>query len=109
MKKLFLILAMVLLLPVLCFSADLNLKWEASQGATGYKLYMSTDMGTTWQAPQDVGNVLTYTYVGVPDNVLVLFRVSAYNAVGEIITTDRGAWYDGRKTLPKVTYNLGVF
>jgi len=108
MKTLLLVLA-ILAMTSVSYGADVVLKWDASTGATGYKIYMAIDgTGAVWQTPKDAGNVLTYTYTAVPEDRLILFRVSAYNAVGEIITTDKGAWFDGRKTLPKVTYNLGV-
>jgi hypothetical protein len=79
------------------FAADVTLKWDASAGATGYKIQKSVDLGVTWSAAVDVGNVTTYTYSSVEENVLVIFRASAYNAVGESIRTWSGAWFDSRK------------
>ena len=79
MKKITLItMVMFLMLAGLAFSADVDLKWDAVTGATGYKIYMSVDNCVTWLAPKDVGNVLTYIYTGVPDTVLVHFKASAY-------------------------------
>jgi hypothetical protein len=78
-------------------AADVDLKWDASAGATGYKIQKSLDQGVTWAAAIDVGNVITYRYLSVEENVLVLFRATAYNANGESIRTWSGAWFDQRK------------
>ena len=75
------------------FAQDINLKWDASTGATGYNIYMSTDDGISWCTPQDAGDAVTYTYLGVPATGLILFRVSAYNTQGEYIRYWSGAWY----------------
>lgn len=98
MKKIILItLAMVLvLISTLSFAADVSLKWDAVTGATGYKLYMSIDNCATWVAPKDVGNAVVYVYVGVPDTMLVHFKVSAYKPGSETITNFMGAWWDSR-------------
>jgi len=74
-------------------TVDVDLRWDASAGVTGYKIYMSTDNGTSWSVPVDVGNTLNHTYTGVPDIGLILFRVSAYNTQGESIRFWSGAWY----------------
>ena len=105
--KIVIVLA-ILLMTTFSNAADLTLKWEASSGATGYRIYMSIDLGVTWLAPKDVGNVLTYIYLTVPDTTLVLFRLGAYNAAGEQLTSDRGCWYDGRKSLPKMALHFGA-
>ena len=97
-----------LLLTSVVYAGDTILKWDVATGVTGYKVYMSTDTGATWLAPKDVGLVTTYTYVGVLEDRLVLFKISAYNATGEVITHWAGAWYDGRKKPPQYAVNLGV-
>ena len=107
MKTLMAIIFSLLLVSV-SYAGDVNLKWDVATGVTGYKVYMSTDAGATWLAPKDVGLVLTYIYTGVVEDRLVLFKVSAYNAVGESITHWAGAWYDGRKKPPQFAVNLGV-
>lgn len=96
MKTLLLTLLFVFFSSV-CFSANVTLEWNPSSGATGYKIYKSTDLGVTWSTPVDVGNVLTYTYLNVEENTLILFRASAYNASGESIRSWSGAWFDNRK------------
>jgi len=95
-KTLFLSLVFIFLAS-LALAADVDLKWEASSGATGYKIQKSVDLGVTWATAVDVGNVTTFKYLNVEENVLVLFRASAYNAAGESIRTWSGAWYDHRK------------
>jgi hypothetical protein len=89
---------MVLLMAVsnLVLAADVSLKWDAVTDVTGYKIYKSEDMGVTWTAPVDAGNVTTYTYVGVVQDKMVLFKVSAYNTFGESIRHWSGAWFDYR-------------
>jgi hypothetical protein len=108
MKRFLLVLAMVLMASW-AFAADVNLKWDAVTGATGYKIYMSLDNCATWLAPKDVGNVITYTYVGVSDTVLVHFKVSAYKAGGvETVTNFMGAWWDTRLMPLGTPVSLGI-
>jgi hypothetical protein len=106
MKKLVLILAMVLV-PVVTFSADVPIAWNAVHGATGYNLYQSFDVGVTWTAPADMGNQISATVV-VVETGLVLFKIGAYNANGETITEWQGAWYDHRKLPLPAPVGLGV-
>ncbi|MCP3680263.1 MAG: hypothetical protein GY782_08460 [Gammaproteobacteria bacterium] len=110
MKNLLILLFLVVitLLPLNANSEDINLRWDASTNAIGYNIQMSTDTGLTWQTPIDVGNVLTYTYVGVPDTGLVFFRVSAYNSIGENINTTKGAWFNADWTEPNEAVGLGA-
>jgi len=108
MKRFMLALAMVILLSTKSYGADITLRWDASQGATGYKLYMRTDLGATWPVSKDAGNVLTFMWTEVPETGLVLFRVSAYNDVAESITTDKGAWYNHGWSEPEKAYGLGA-
>jgi hypothetical protein len=109
MKKMLIVLAMVLLVPSIGFAADVNLRWDAVTGATGYKIYMSLDNCATWLAPKDVGNVLVYTYVGVSDTVLVHFKVSAYKTGGvETVANHMGAWWDSRLMPLGTPVALGV-
>ena len=89
-------------------AADVNLKWEASPEATGYKIYKSLDNGATWDAGIDVGNVTEYIYTGVEETCLVLFRVGAYNASGEGVSFWSGAWYNKLWMPPLSAQGLGV-
>ena len=101
-----LILFLILTAPV--FAADINLKWDPSEGATGYKIYKSLDIGVTWSPGTDVGNVTTFRVLNVEENIIILFRVSAYNQTGEAIRTEYGAWYDHRKKPPLNPSGLGI-
>ena len=105
--KTFVFLIMMIVASI-AHSADVNLSWDASAGATGYKVYMSTDQGLTWGGVQDVGNVIVYTYLAIPNTGLILFRVSAYNAQDENIRTDAGAWYNGDWVPPVVPSGIGI-
>lgn len=95
-KTLFLTLVFVFMASV-TLAADVTLKWDPSSGAQGYKIQKSLDLGVTWSAPVDVGNVTVYTYSSVEENTIVLFRSSAYNGAGESIRSWSGAWFDQRK------------
>jgi len=89
-------------------AADVHLAWDAEPAATGYKLYISDDMGTTWDSGTDVGNVTDFVYSGVLEDRMILFKVSAYHASGEAISDWRGAWYDHRKLPPGYPSALGI-
>jgi hypothetical protein len=56
--------------PAVIQAADVTLDWKAVAGAVGYKIYMSRDLGVTWPLAdvKDVGNVLVYTYLAVPED-----------------------------------------
>ena len=101
------------LLAVLCLSslataADVTLKWDPVTGATGYKVYQSVDNGTTWSAATDVGNVTQRVFTGVSETTMVLFRVGAYNATGDAVRFEAGAWYDFRKKPPGAPSGAGI-
>lgn len=108
MKKILAVLAMVLMFCGSALAADVELKWQAAALATGYKIYQSTDTGATWDAGVDVGNVTEYTLTGVPDTGLVMWRLSAYNAYGETITSWQGGWYCGDWMPPQAAVGLSV-
>jgi len=97
MKKF--IFALSLLLVSSAWGADVKLDWDESPGASGYKIQMSTDLGVTWLAPVDAQMVKPFTYTGVPEDKLVMFRISAYNSGKESLNDWGGAWYDHRKKL----------
>ena len=95
-KTLFLSLIFIFMAS-LTLAADVTLNWDPCTGATGYKIQKSVDLGVTWLTAIDVGNVTTYKYLNVEENIVVFFRASAYNMVGEAIRTYSGAWFDQRK------------
>jgi len=108
MKKILAVLAMVLMFTGTVFAADVQLKWEVAADATGYNIYKSLDNGATWDTGIDVGNVTEYIYTGVEETGLVLFKVSAYNAVGETVSDWSGAWYNKLWMPPLSAQGLGV-
>ena len=97
MKNLIVAILLILFGFSFGYAADVSLKWDASVGATGYKIYKSEDLGVTWSALVDVGNVTTYTYLNIIETKMVLFKVSAYNSLGESVRHWSGAWYDHTK------------
>ena len=98
----------MIIFPCLAFGADVTLKWDASAGATGYKVQMSTDKGTTWSATRDAGDMTEYTWLGAPSTGLLLFRATAYNAAADAIRTDAGVWYCGDWITPNKPTGVGV-
>ena len=86
----------LLLFATFSSAADITLAWDPVVGATGYKLYASYDVGATWILFDDAGNVTERAITGVPEDVLVLFRASAYNTNGETVRVEAGVWYDHR-------------
>lgn len=95
MKKLMIVLGILCIASSFAYAADVGHKWDAVDGADGYRLYQSVDNGVTWvQTGSDV-TTTTMTAIGVPDTGLVLFRVSAFNASGETIREWSGSWYNG--------------
>lgn len=91
MNKLFLIPVIIVLMASSALAADITLKWDAQADATGFRIYRSVDMGTTWTMVQEVGNVTEYALTGQPD-ALTLYRIGAFNAQGDAIRYDAGAW-----------------
>ncbi|MGH7391440.1 MAG: malectin domain-containing carbohydrate-binding protein [Candidatus Rokuibacteriota bacterium] len=77
--------------PLPAGPGDVTLAWDPVPGATGYRLYASTDLGATWT---QVADVATTTATVPALSGLVLVRGGAYNAQGETLNTWSGAWYD---------------
>jgi hypothetical protein len=107
MKQTIIFMLVILLLATNAWSADVKLDWDSVSGATGYKIQMSLDNGVTWQTAVDAKLVKPYTYLGVPEDKLVVFRVASYNAVGEAWNRYAFAAYDHRQRLSEPTA-LGV-
>jgi hypothetical protein len=93
MKKLIIAL-LVTMFAGTALAADVPLSWDPVDGAVGYKVYASTDTGTTWTEIADVA-ATSVTLTGEPDSGLILYRVSAYDANQEAVRTYSGAWYNG--------------
>jgi hypothetical protein len=77
------ILTVVAVLPVITLAGTIGLVWDASPGATGYRVYWGTSPGVYGPNPKDVGNVMETTIDGLSDCTLSYFSVTAYNGVGE--------------------------
>lgn len=107
MKTLFATIVIVLI-SFSAYAADVKLSWDPSDNATGYKIYMSTDQGQSWDAGVDVGNVTTYLYPSVPDTGLVLFRVSAYNSQANVVRYNAGVWFCKDWVPPDMPTGVGV-
>ena len=96
MKHIILALTVLFLLVAGCEAADVHLRWDAVDGATGYHAFMSVDTGLTWsQVGGDITSGTEVVVSDVPDNGLILFKVSAYNSNSESIREWSGAWYWG--------------
>ena len=101
-------MAMMLLAISSASAATLPAKWDAVPGATGYRVYMSIDLGKTWvKIDKDITGT-TLTISNVPDTGLVLFRVGAFDTNGEAITMECGSWYNGSWKLLGNPYYLGT-
>ncbi len=122
MKKLWL-----LAICVLCFScgdlfaAEKHVQWNQSTGADGYKAAISVDSGKTWtELPLLVYESITYTsetapdikvakaIITVPDSVLVLVRVGAYNSIGTTWMLESGAFFNSSWSPPPASKGLGI-
>jgi hypothetical protein len=101
MKKAMMILSAICIFSGAAGAADVTLSWDASPGATGYKISMSRDAGATWDTPIDVGQKVPYIYKDVPEDRTVLFKIAAYNTAVTVWNNYAFAAYDHRlKLLP---------
>ena len=107
MKVLLITTALVLFYSSVAFSAVLPLRWDPSEGAVGYKLQTSTDLGVTWGTPIDVAGVLEFSLM-VPDDTLLLIRNTSYNTFGETIRTDAGVWFNSSWSVPSSPTGIGA-
>lgn len=95
MKKLILTVLFLITMASMSFAGTATLDWKSVGKADGYKVYISFDLGATWDKGIDVGSVVTYKFDNLPESGLVLFRVGAYNRNGETIRYEFGTWYNG--------------
>ena len=109
MKKIILALCLcVLAFPISSRAASVNLSWDASPGATSYKIQMSTDLGVTWPVEKVVPTGTTFIWAEAPDTGLLLFRAISIGAQGQTIRTDAGVWYNGAWKPPSLSSGLGI-
>jgi len=64
------------------FAGDVNLSWNPSSGATGYKVHSGGSAGN-YGPFVDVGNVTQATYSGMADCAATYFAVTAHNTAGD--------------------------
>jgi len=83
------------------YSNLIVLTWDASVGATGYYLYRSINGGVTYSLLRDViGAETFYDFGVVPNGVLYLYKVSAYNDDGASVPSSplsTGTLYENLK------------
>jgi hypothetical protein len=108
MKRFFLMVFFLVFFLAVAGAADTNLSWEPSPGATGYKLAMSADLGATWSAPLDCKMANPCLFTGVPEDKLILFKVSAYNTSMTVWKEWAFAAVDYRKKPLQETSGPGV-
>lgn len=116
MKKLFALLTLAILLIAVTtsYAKDLKLSWDASPGADGYRVQICTlvvedgVIKPVWSESRDAGPTTTFMWTGAIETELLLFRASAYNNTGEVISTTTGAWYCGSWVLPEAATGLGI-
>ena len=97
--KWFLIVALVVFLgcaALLMFdsqveAAEVTLSWDEQVG-TSFRIYRSTDLGETWTMVRETGHVNECTLEDQPDTGIVLYRIGAFNAIGESVRYTAGAW-----------------
>ncbi len=69
-------------------SASVALNWSAPatdgthSAATSYLVAYSSNVGSTWSTPVNVGNVMTYSFTGLSAATAYAFEVAATNAAG---------------------------
>ena len=74
--------ALTLMLAWPALAGSIDLVWDASAGATGYRLYRGSASGT-YGAPTQVGSTSQTTLGAAADCVTTFYAVSAYNSAGE--------------------------
>ena len=76
-----LVAALVLLVsPAL--AGSVNLLWDPSSGATGYKVYSGSASGS-YGTPSNVGNTTQTTFGSMADCRATFFAVTAFNSAGD--------------------------
>ncbi|HXV75661.1 MAG TPA: hypothetical protein VD788_05020 [Candidatus Polarisedimenticolaceae bacterium] len=63
-------------------AGEVNLSWDPSSGASGYRVFSGSSSGS-YGSPQDVGSATTVPITTVPDCTTTYFAVTAYNGAGE--------------------------
>jgi len=80
--------------PAYADPGEVQLSWDASVGATGYKVYLGAASGVYGDPPADVGNVTTVQVASMLDGCVQQFlAVTAYNGSGESAFSDEVATF----------------
>ena len=64
-------------------AGSVNLLWNPSSGATGYKVYWDSNSGAPYASSVTLGNVTQTTISTMPDCAATYFAVTAFNSLGE--------------------------
>jgi len=65
------------------FAGNVNLIWNPSSGATGYRVYSGSSSNDYTAPPTDVGNTIQATINSMADCTVTFFAVKAYNSAGD--------------------------
>jgi hypothetical protein len=84
-------------------AGDLGFAWNASSGATGYRLHYGATSGT-YTGSVDVGGVTQTSLTTVPDCTTQYYAVTAFNSAGESgYSTQVSSWPRPRTTSTSVS------
>jgi len=88
---------LLLIFATNAFAVDVTMEWDASFGASFYKIRISTDGGKRWGAERrTVGTETILTWVMAPEDKLILFKVAACADKQSVFNNYAGCWYDHR-------------
>jgi len=106
-------LAVLLTIESACFAVTVTLRWGASSGATGYRVYYRADSSALplsgtgadqGSSPINVGNQTTATISGLDPAHSYYFAVSAYNSAGESPLSNRVSIPELQSPSTSITY-----
>jgi hypothetical protein len=82
LRRALFVAAMLLVATTTSAAGEVNLSWDPSATASGYKVYHGASSGL-YTVSDDVENTTTTPVNGLPDCATRYFAVTAYNAAGE--------------------------
>jgi len=107
------VFAILLTFESACYAVTVTLRWGASSGATGYRVYYRADSSTLplsgtgadqGSSPINVGNRTTATISGLDPAHSYYFAVSAYNSAGESPLSNRVSIPELQSPSTSITY-----